>query len=740
MEKTRFYRFGQLVYKYRIQIILFWIIMICGCIPFITNIMTPFGTTGFVDNHSESAIADQYLTNKLGYGTNKFLIIYNSKHLIATSPNYINKIKKSLSNLDDFPVKHEIIYPDMNEHQISKDEHTAYVVVLINSTKPINHDLLKKFIASIKKPSDMTMQLGGEPIFLESISKQTQTDLFKADSIAAPVSIIILVLIFGSLIAALLPIVLGGGCALIILSLLYAIAHTFSLSIFTINIALLLGLCLSLDYSLFIISRLRHELNDNKNIADVIAITLATAGRAIFYSGLAVFISLSALLLFPINILFSVGVGGLTAVFVAVTLAITLLPAILSILKNKINRLPVHLPIKSKSNTNESPFWRVLAITVIRRPLLFFFSTLIVLLLLGYPFMHATFGISDVHVLPAHSESRQFFERYKTNFNENELSPIQLIITTRNSPILSKNNIAKLYDFNQKLKHNPLIEQVNSIFTTQPHLTKSEYQALYDSPKRLTDPGMRLLLKTTTRKHMTVISIVSKYPADSAKTTTLIKQVRKMTPGKGMILQVTGTPVKNFDVMHCISRIFPYAIGWIMCLTYLTLLLLLRSLFLPLKAILMNMLSLCASYGVLVFIFQDGHLHQLLNFNPQGILDITLLIIIFCALFGFSMDYEVFLLTRIQEAYKLHRHNRKSIVFGIEQSSRIITSAAIIVIFICGSFMVADVQMVKEFGLGIAVAIFVDAFLIRSILVPSTMALLDKWNWYLPKWMDKILP
>ena len=177
-----------------------------------------------------------------------------------------------------------------------------------------------------------------------------------------------------------------------------------------------------------------------------------------------------------------------------------------------------------------------------------------------------------------------------------------------------------------------------------------------------------------------------------------------------------------------------------MVFTYLILLVLLRSVFLPLKAIVMNLLSLSACYGALVLVFQEGYLHRLLNFEPQGMLDISLLVIIFCALFGFSMDYEVFLLTRIKESFELYKENKKSIVFGIEKSSRIITSAAVIVIFLCGSFLVADVLMVKAFGLGIAVAIFVDAFIIRTILVPATMTLMNRWCWYLPKWLDRILP
>jgi RND superfamily putative drug exporter len=738
MEHTLFFRFGSFVYKYRFQIILVWIIALLCTTPFIAKIMTPFKVTGFKDQYSESATADDYLTNSLGYGTNRFVIMYHSDHLLATSSAYQKKIKNSLANLDDFPIKHDIIYPDMNEKQISKNKHTAYVVVLLRSKVPIDHALLTKFTDSIEKPSNMSMHLGGEPMFIESISKQTQVDLYKADTIAAPISIIILILVFGTIIAAILPMVLGGGCALIILILLYCIGHLFSLSIFTINIALLLGLCLSLDYSLFIVSRLRYELRSSKDIPNVIATTLATAGRAIFYSGMAVFASLSALLLFPINILFSVGVGGLTAVFVAVAIAITLLPAILAILKENINLLPVR--INRKSNSEALHFWRRIATMVINWPILFFSCALILLLLLGYPFLNVRFGISDVHILPNHTESRAFFDIYKEKFNENELTPIQLIITTQHNQILSKQNIANLYDFTQKLKKFARIERIESIVTSDAKLKKAQYQALYSSSKRFTDPDIRILLKTTTRKHMTLISVVSKYPVNSSETKKLVTQLRQLKPGKGMQLQITGVPVNNIDVMQRISDIFPYAVVWIISLTYLILLLLLRSLFLPFKAILMNILSLCASYGVLVFIFQEGHLHQLLNFDPQGMLDISLLIIIFCALFGFSMDYEVFLLTRIQEAYRSNGDHGKSIIFGIEQSSRIITSAAIIVIFICGSFMVADVLMVKEFGLGIAVAIFVDAFIVRTILVPSTMILIKHWNWYLPKWLERLLP
>ncbi len=736
MQSTPFYRLGKFVYTCRLPIIILWAILVLCCLPILPNLMAPFQTTGFVDEHSDSAKTDQYLDSKLGYRYNRFILIYNSKHLLATNPEYIDKLKRSLVGMKNFPINHQIIYPDMNKRQISKDKHTAYVVILFNSKANMGPELLHQFQQTIKKPRHMTVNIGGEPVFIDGVNKQTQKDLYSADIIAAPVATIILIMVFGSIVAAILPLLLGGGCALMILTTLYALGQVMTLSIFTINIALLLGICLSLDYSLFIVSRFREELNQNNNVSEAVAITLATAGRAVFFSGLAVFISLGALLLFPVNILFSVGVGGLTAVLTAVLIAIIVLPAMLAILNIRINLLPVF----KLSQSNRASLWRRLATTVVKRPVLFFISALIILLLLGAPFLNARLGVSDLHILPAHSESRQFFETYKAKFNEHELTPIQLVITAKNGNILSSKNIGKLYNFTHKLQDNKLIKQVNSIVTTVPELTKSQYQALYHSSKRYTDPAIKVLLKTTTQKRFTVINVVSNYGANSPEIKTLINQLRDMRPGAGLTMQLSGTPVNNADVLQGISRIFPYAITWILVLTYLILLVLLRSLFLPLKAILMNVLSLCATYGVLVFVFQEGHLHQLLNFDPQGILDISLLVIIFCALFGFSMDYEVFLLTRIQEAYEQSKNNDQSIVFGIEHSSRIITSAAIIVIVTCGSFMVAEVLMVKEFGLGIAVAIFVDAFLVRTIFVPATMALVKRWNWYFPKWLDKILP
>lgn len=738
MQGTKFYNLGKIIYPIRWFIIILWIIFVLCCLPFLPKITSPFKTTGFIDETAQSTQAIEFINKKLGFNNdNKVLILYTSDTLKTTDPVFFKKIKNSLSRVKDFSINTYIFYPNDNKKQVAKNKKSAYAVVIFKKQDLLTDKELTDFKKIIKKPSKMNVQIGGDPIFIDNVNKQTQEDLYHADMIAAPLALTILLFVFGSVVAATIPLLLGAGAALIILTSLFLIGHITNLSIFTINIALLLGLCLTLDYSLFIISRFREELKKSKTIEFAIAKTQASAGKAIFFSGLAVFTSLSALLLFPVNILFSVAIGGITAVTIAVLSAIILLPAILAVLNNRINFLPVKFLHNKKFK--KFRFWHWMAEKVVRHPVRFFIFIFLFLILLGFPFIYAKFGVPDYKIFPKGSEDRLFFDTYSEEFNKRELSPILMLTKTKKSPILSKKNIGNLYDLTKKIKENDLVKDVNSIVSTYSDLTKNQYYAFYQLQSNLVKPNVKALLATTTGRSFTIVNITSKYDANSEQTKKLITQLENMNT-KHLDAKLTGRPVSNMEVLDAIEKMLPFAILWIMVFTYLLLLVLLRSVFLPLKAIFMNLLSLSACYGALVLIFQEGYLHQFLNFEPQGMLDISLLVIIFCALFGFSMDYEVFLLTRIKECYDDGHDNVKSIIFGIEKSSRIITSAALIVIFICISFLVADILMVKAVGLGIAVAIFVDAFLIRTFFVPATMILLKSWNWYLPKWLDKILP
>lgn len=731
-----FYLYGKLTYRFRWLILIVSLLVLALCIPVLPKVIQPFSSTGFYDENSQSEKANNILNKQLSYSLNRFIILYHHPYAMTTNSDFISEIKYSLANIKNMPGQPIIIYPDANPQQISLDKHTAYAVVLFKNHKKLEGSVfLKNLKNHIKKPPHLSMKIGGELIFFDNVTKQTQIDLNKAEYIGTPAAVVMLFLIFGSVVAAFLPVFLGAVCGIYILAALYYLAHIYSLSIFTINIALLMGLCVSLDYALLLISRFREQLIHSHNIEEALGVTMGTAGKSIFFSGLAVFISLSGLIFFPVNVLFSVGIGGLTAVFIALVVALVILPAVLAILKDHINSLSVCMLREAKP-----VFWKWFVSKVVKRPLIYFCLILAILLGLSYPMSYGKLGISNFKILPRTTEIRQFFDGFNNAFGETKIAPILAIAQAKNDNITSPVNISRLYDFVDRLKRDPRIDEIFSIVSTTPQLTKEQYQKVYQAPPNYFSPAIQELLEITTTKHLTTIDIVTKYSDTSQNTKNLIKMLRKVKIGGDLSLQITGSPANNYDVLTGIVHVLPFALLWIIVITYVILMFLLRSLILPLKAIITTILSLTASYGILVFIFQEGHLHHLLNFDPQGMLDISLCVIIFCALFGFSMDYEVFILTRIKEYYEKTGEINKSIVTGIEKSGRIITSAAIIVILICFSFMSADVLIVKAFGLGIAAAIFVDAFLIRLMLVPATMALLKDWSWYFPKWTRKILP
>lgn len=732
-ERNLFYRLGKSIYRYKWLIVILFFALAISCIPLVSKIMVPFTTIGFNDSHSESSKAMKMIDRELGYSDNQIIVIYKSKTLLATDPEFLNKMKDSLSGLKSLTIKYKIIYPDSN--QTSKNKHTAYATILLKGDPEKQSANLPQILAKIKQPSQMTMVKGGVPIFANESKELSRNDLVRADYIALPLALIIMLIVFRSVVAAFIPIILGLMGLLFTLISLFILGHYLKISIFALNIAALLSLGLNLDYSLLLISRFREELKLGKSPEEAIAITLNTAGKSIFFSALAVVISLSALLFFHINFLVSVGIGGIIAVLSSAVIAIFMLTALLSIFKSRVNLLAIK--ILPPLNAERKGAWRWLMEKVVNRPFMYFISIIVIILFLSYPLINIKLNLSDARILPKSSESHQVFDIFQKEFGQEQL-PIFVIIQTTRGNILTSKNIGNLYDFANQLEKDPRVKQVNSIVTQDSKLNKKQLQQMLSS--RLPQGSLLDYVNMTTTKGMTVLAVKSKYVANSPEALALIQKIRNSNPGKGLTIKVTGVSANLTDIFANIMRTLPYAIAWIVICTYLILLILFRSLFLPLKAILMNIISLSASYGVLVFVFQEGHFQHLLNFQPLGYLEITSLVVILCALFGTSMDYEVFMLTRIKEYYEQTKDNKASIILGTERSSKIITSAALVLILVCVSFLSAHIILIKLFGLGVAVAVFIDAFLIRIFLVPSTMTLLKSWNWYLPKWMDKILP
>jgi RND superfamily putative drug exporter len=642
-----------------------------------------------------------------------------------------------------------VVLPSVNPRQVSVDYRTSYVVVTFALDGETATKLLPQIRPLIKQPPSLTMTIGGGLAFYEDVELVSQRDLQRAELIAFPVAIVALVLAFGSVVAGGLPVAVGGVGVLVILASIFGLAHLTDISIFAVNLATLLGLGLGLDYSLFLTSRFREELARGRTNEEALAITLATAGKAVAFSGLTVLIGLSGTLLFRINILTSVGIAGFVVVIVSVLAAITLLPAILTLVGARINALPVSgLFRRKQANTSYIPgrqeghgFWAWLAHLVMKRPVSIFVPVLALLLILGLPFLNVKFSSPDASILPTDVPSRQAFDILRSQFNESEVTPILVAVQApANKNILSPDNIYYLYDFAQAVQKDPRVARVDSIVTFEERLTRTQYQLFYSDPSKVQDIILRQFLQSYANENVTLISIVSKYPPTSDETKALVQKLRNSTIGNDLTLQVTGGTAGIMDVVDGIYKTFPLAALVIVLATYFVLLILLRSIILPLKAIMMNALSILASYGALVYVFQEGNFSNLLNFQPLGLIEPSLPIIMFCTLFGLSMDYEVFLLSRIKENYEHTGDNTASVAMGLQKSGKIITSAALIVVLVCLSFVTADIVLVKALGLGVAVAVGLDATIVRALLVPSTMRLLGNWNWYAPAWLLRILP
>ncbi len=348
--------------------------------------------------------------------------------------------------------------------------------------------------------------------------------------------------------------------------------------------------------------------------------------------------------------------------------------------------------------------------------------------------------MSDAKILPTWTESRKVLDQFDANFNSNELSPINIVLTAKNNSIYSDANISALYDYAKRLQRDKRVDRVNSIVTLQKDMTKQQYQQIYGSSRQPFTEYQKQFLKSAAHGKYTIMSVVSKYSKDDKRNFELIRDIRQQKVGNGISKHVGGVSAEIIDTMDIVYSLFVKVVIFISIFTYIVLCMLLRSVILPLKAIMMNLLSLSVCYGMLVFIFQEGHFAHLLHFKALGFTDLNLPILLFFVLFGLSMDYEVFLLTRIREFYEQTGDNTKSVALGLERSARIITSAALIMIIVTAAFVTADIVFIKAFGLGAALAIAVDASLIRLLLVPATMRLMGDWNWYMPKWLDRILP
>ena len=612
---------------------------------------------------------------------------------------------------------------------VSTDRHSVITVVGLS----LDFATARKQFGDIRHEvvdGPFTVSTTGDVALAYDFDTLLASDLQRSEVISLPLALILLVIVFGTGIAALLCLGVGifavaGGAGAVLL-----MAHGIDVSTYAINVVTLIGLGVAIDYSLFIVSRFREQLRVNPDVSEALGVTMATAGRAVMFSGITVAIGLAGLLFYAGTPLVSMGYAGGVVVAVSVIYAMTLLPALLAIIGPRINRLPV--PVLQPKPFGHG-MWHRVATWVMQRPWLVLVPTVAVLLLAGSPFLGIRLANSDVSQLPVTAESRMGADLLRSQFPEAGQNQIDVVLQFRNGSPLQSGNVATAFALSQQLRTIPGVVSSESYVDIDPSLSLAAYQQLYAQHAAL-PAAAQSVVKSLTGKDIAVIRLSTPYLETSPEAEQLVRSIRGLDPVFGATMLVTGNTAFSVDFVAYMLGQTPLAITFVFVTTFIVMLVLLRSLVLPLKAVLMNVLSLSAAFGALVWVFEQGHLSSVLGFSPSP-LDPTIPVLLFCIVFGLSMDYEVFLLTRIQERYRLTHDNRAAVADGLERSGRLVTGAAAIMASVFLAFALASVVTIKSLGLGMAIAVIVDATLVRALVVPALMRLLGRVNWWAPRWL-----
>lgn len=726
------FRYAQSIVRFRWVIIAIWIIGFAVSLPFSAQVTQHLSSGGFQLNGSESVKAGDIISQKFAPPRPEALVVFQSASIVTSDPAYHQEIEQFIAAAGAFPHVAQVT----TNAQPSKDGRTTFVTVAFDNDFSKAQDAMDAFKKILPTTGPAKVYLSGDPAVYNQITNITKADLGQSEEFTLPVAAIALLFIFGTLVATAIPLGLAIVAIPIVLAIIYAISLQTEMSIYVVNIATIIGLGLSIDYSLFMVRRFRDELRLGRTAADAVGVTLATSGEAILFSGLTVLIGFSALSLVGLSFMTSIAIGGAALVVVAVLGALTLVPAVLSLLGAKINAAAIPHPWRKKQAATADPeatgFWHRWALGVMNHPWAVLVSVLVLLAFLSYPLFSLAIGLPGTSVLPPANEARLGEMIVQQQFPSDQVSPVIMVVQTRDgSSMLTSANIQRLCDLTRNIAAVPATTSVIGL-TADASTPCTQFMGVYSSGAYLKNPQTAQLVKATTNGDTTLITVAPRDHLDSASSKAVVAHLRGLEKNSPFAIKVGGFQAVSIDLGNFLYGNFPKALIFIFIATYIVLLAMFRSVLLPIKAVVMNVLSVAAAYGALVWVFQQGHLTEQLQFTSEGFIEMTVPILLFCILFGLSMDYEVFLLSRVREEWDRTGNNRYAVARGLEKTAGVITSAALIIIIVSVAFIFTHLTLTKEQGLGIAVAVFVDATIIRILLVPATMRLLGRWNWWFP--------
>jgi len=746
---------GRFAHRFRWFVIGFWILVFAISViatPYLEDVLTG----GFSDPDAPAEKAGTLIEEKFAQGPTTLAVVFKSPTLDATSADFQAMEEEALDSLQAAGIADlasvQSYASTGTSLMVSDDRHSSVAVLSFYASLQSVQGQVERIRKAVSG-TELTTYVTGEPAVYADITSHSFSDLRRVEIYGLPVALVALIFVFGSLVAAALPVITGGLAVTVTLGAMYLIGRATSMSIFAMNVATLLGLAVAIDYALFIVWRFREELQRGASVKEAVVVTTARAGRSVFYSGAAVMVGVIGLVFFPSPGLRSLGIGGALVVFFSVAASVTFMPAILAVLGHRVNSIPVI----RLHGAHDGKVWNWWARVVLRRPWVSIIVALALIGLVAFPAVNMKTQMTTAASLPTSAESRQGLQILEQEFDWEALSPTLVLLTWEDGGPIDMTRAATLFMFGQGLASVDGVASIQSPFTIEGMSDPTalvvlwpQFEQLLNDPDGFAIPeeGITLgsgqtitagelrqfkqLISTTVAPGAVLFRVVADENLSETETHDLIDELMDSDPPSGYEVHVGGESAFSHDFLEELNYWLPWVIGWVVFSSLVVFVLLLRSMLLPVLAVLVNLLTIAMSYGWLVILFQGDALEGFLRFTSTGAVDAVNQVLMMCILFGITMDYAVFMLTRMHERWHRTEDSLESITIGLVRTGRIIVSAALLVVIVTGAFAFTNIGTTKTLGLGIALAVIVDTLFIRLTLLPAVMVYLGKASWWWP--------